>query len=70
MESIKNAVVAAKSSLLIIDTLVKIKQVVMVSTPYANAAVIRKNEFGQKWIIHYKRLFLDKNNYFISSCFD
>ena len=70
MESIKNVVVAVKLNLLIIDILVKIKQVVMVSTPYANAAVTRKNELGQKWIIHYKRLFLDENNYFISSCFD
>jgi hypothetical protein len=34
--------------LLIIVILVKIKQAKMDFTPYANAAAIRKNEFGQK----------------------
>jgi hypothetical protein len=40
-----------KLSLRIIVILVKIKQAKMDFIPYANAAVTRKNELGQKWII-------------------
>jgi len=40
-----------KLNLLIIVISVKIKLVKMVSIVYVNAAVIRKNEVGQKWII-------------------
>jgi len=51
MVNIKDAAVAVRSNLLTIVILVRIKLVVMDSTPSANAAAIRRNELGQKWII-------------------
>ena len=70
MANIKNAVDAAKLNLLIIDILVRIKQVVMDFIVFANAAVIRKNELGQSWIIYYQRIFLGILNSFISLDFE
>ena len=57
MANIKDAAVAVRSNLLTIVILVRIKQVVMDSTPSVNVAVIRRNEFGQKWIILLKEFF-------------
>jgi predicted amino acid-binding ACT domain protein len=57
MANIKDAAVAVRSNLLTIVILVRIKQVVMDSTVYVNAAEIRRNELGQKWIILLKEFF-------------
>ena len=57
MANIKDAAVAVRSNLLTIVILVRIKQVVMDSTVYVNAAVTRRNELGQKWIILLKEFF-------------
>ena len=37
---------------------------------YANAAATRRNEFGQSWIIYYKRIFLGTLNSFTSLDFE
>ena len=42
----------------------------MDSTVYANAVEIRRNEFGQKWIILLKEFFQDKDVSVITACFD
>ena len=46
MANIKDAAVAVRSNLLTIVILVRIKQVVMDSTVYVNAAATRRNELG------------------------
>jgi len=62
MVNTKNVVVAARSNLLIIAILVKIRRVVMDFTLFVNAAVTRRNEVGQKWIIVLKEKYAHSVN--------
>jgi hypothetical protein len=51
-----------KSNLLIIAILVKTRPVKMAFIPFVNAAAIRKNEVGQKWIIVLKEKYAHSVN--------